>query len=61
MTDAMPQRNEELNSGWFTNWMQIFFEEANKVLGGVNAAFGDDGGGATTAQQFQDMWRDGRK
>jgi hypothetical protein len=41
--------------------MQIFFEEANKVLGGVSSASGDDEGGATTAQQFQDMWRDGRK
>ena len=27
----------------------------------MNAASGDDEGGATTAQQFQDMWRDGRK
>ena len=59
--DAVRRRREELNSGGFKNWMQIFFEEANKVLGGVNAASGDDEGGATTAQQFQDMWRDGRK
>jgi hypothetical protein len=60
-TDAVRRRREELNQGGFTNWMQIFFEEANKVLGGVNAAAGNDEGGATTAQQFQDMWRDGRK
>jgi hypothetical protein len=60
-TDAVRRRREELNRGGFTNWMQIFFEEANKVLGGVNATSGDDEGGATTAQQFQDMWRDGRK
>ena len=60
-TDAVRRRREELNQGGFTNWMQIYFEEANKVLGGVNAASGDDEGGATTAQQFQDMWRDGRK
>lgn len=60
-TDAVRRRREELNQGGFTNWMQIFFEEANKVLGGVSGASGDDEGGATTAQQFQDMWRDGRK
>ena len=32
------------------------------MLSGVAAsAGGDSDGGATTAQQFQDMWRDGRK
>ena len=47
--------------------MQIFFEEANKVLGGVDGAKGSDDtggaatGGATTARQFQNMWRDGCK
>jgi len=63
-TDAVRRRREELNQGGFKNWMQIYFEEANKVLSGVGQTVGsesDSGGGASTAQQFQDMWRDGRK
>jgi hypothetical protein len=61
-TDAVRRRREELNSGGFKNWMQIFFEEANKVLGGVDGARGsDDTGGADTSTQFQNMWRDGCK
>jgi hypothetical protein len=61
-TDAVRRRREELNSGGFKNWMQIFFEEANKVLGGVDGAKGsDDTGGADTSTQFQNMWRDGCK
>ena len=53
-TDAVRRRREELNSGGFKNWMQIFFEEANKVLGGVDSAKGsDDTGGADTSTQFQ--------
>ncbi len=59
-TDAVRRRREELNAGGFKNWMQIFFEEANKVLGGVSAN-GEDGIGGDTSQQFQNMWRDGRK
>jgi hypothetical protein len=61
-TDAVRRRREELNSGGSKNWMQIFFEEANKVLGGVDSAKGsDDIGGADTSTQFRNVWRDGRK
>jgi hypothetical protein len=60
-TDAVRRRREELNRGGFENWMQIFFEEANKVLGGVSVQSGGDENGADTSQQFQHMWRDGRK
>jgi hypothetical protein len=42
--------------------LQIFFEEANKVLGGVAADAGDrDGAGGQTSEQWLAMWRDGRK
>ncbi len=42
--------------------MQIFFEEANKILAGLdNAPPGDEGGGPSTAEQFANMWRDSRK
>ena len=42
--------------------MQIFFEEANKMLAGLdNAASGEDAGGTSTADQFANMWRDSRK
>jgi len=42
--------------------MQIFFEEANKILSGLdNAPAGDEGGGPSTAEQFANMWRDSRK
>jgi len=43
--------------------MQIVFEEANKILAGLdNARAGEDeGGGLSTADQFANMWRDSRK
>src|SRR5258706_14199366 len=44
--------------------MQIFFEEANKVLTGIESGSAADRDGVTsnqTAQIFLDMWRDGRK
>ena len=44
--------------------MQIFFEEANKVLSGVEVGSASDREGTSasqTAQIFLDMWRDGRK
>ncbi len=44
--------------------LQIFFEEANKVLGGVSGVGGDDRGGASGDQVsdlWLQMWRDGRK
>lgn len=45
--------------------MQIFFEEANKVLTGVSGAAADQNTSASQAEQvsevFQTFWRDGRK
>jgi hypothetical protein len=42
--------------------IQIVFEEANKILAGLDNGGGDDeGGGASTAEQFANMWRDSRK
>ncbi len=43
--------------------IQIVFEEANKILAGLDRAGGGDesGGGASTAEQFASMWRDSRK
>jgi len=43
-------------------YLQIFFEEANKILSGVDYGEDEDGGGAAyTAEQFANMWRDSRK
>ena len=61
--DAVSRRRESLAGVKFPR-MQIFFEEANKILSGVSS------GGATSDQPtasssvsdiFQTMWRDGRK
>ncbi|MBP8122130.1 MAG: serine-rich protein [Caldilineaceae bacterium] len=42
--------------------IQIVFEEANKILAGLDNGGGDDeGGGMSTAEQFASMWRDSRK
>jgi len=42
--------------------LQIVFEEANKVLTGVETGSSEDTtSGATTVELFQAMWRDGRK
>jgi hypothetical protein len=42
--------------------MQIFFEEANKVLTGISSGVSDGGSPLQSiSQQFEDMWRDGRK
>jgi len=43
------------------DYLQIFFEEANKILSGVDAGEDDEGGAAYTAEQFAHMWRDSRK
>jgi hypothetical protein len=43
-------------------YLQIFFEEANKILSGTDYGDSEDGGGAQyTAEQFANMWRDSRK
>jgi len=41
--------------------LQIVFEEANKVLTGVQTEGEERSGAATTTELFQTMWRDGRK
>ncbi len=42
--------------------IQIVFEEANKILAGLDNSGDDDGAsGASTAEQFAAMWRDSRK
>ena len=45
--------------------MQLFFEEANKILSGVSSlSAGNEGPGARSrgvSEIFQTMWRDGRK
>ena len=61
--DAVVRRREALGGERFPP-LQIFFEEANKVLSGVDigaASDRDAHGGNQTAQIFLNMWRDGRK
>jgi hypothetical protein len=62
--DAVVRRRQAL-SGFQFPPLQIFFEEANKVLTGVDtgsaASDRDTSGGNQTAQIFTVMWRDGRK
>jgi hypothetical protein len=62
--DSVVRRRESLGGRRFPP-LQIFFEEANKVLTGISsgaAAEQDAASGAhQTAQIFLDMWRDGRK
>jgi hypothetical protein len=64
-SDAVARRREALNRGVRFPPMQIFFEEANKVLTGVSGgAAADQGageGGSSVSHLFQAMWRDGRK
>ena len=61
--DAVVRRRETLSGAKFPP-MQIVFEEANKVLSGVDIGAASDREGSSadqTAQIFLDMWRDGRK
>jgi len=63
--DAVSRRRESLAGVSFPP-MQIFFEEANKILSGVatgsTAADGPGtGAGGGVSEIFQTMWRDGRK
>jgi hypothetical protein len=61
--DAVVRRRETLSGAKFPP-MQIAFEEANKVLSGVDAGSASDRDSSSadqTAQIFLDMWRDGRK
>jgi len=41
--------------------MQIFFEEANKILNGPQAPAEEEGGSGYVAEQFASMWRDSAK
>ncbi|MBI3959730.1 MAG: ATP-binding protein [Chloroflexi bacterium] len=41
--------------------IQIVFEEANKILAGLDNASSEDESGQSTAEQFANMWRDSRK
>ncbi|MBI3958845.1 MAG: ATP-binding protein, partial [Chloroflexi bacterium] len=41
--------------------MQIVFEEANKILAGLDSTSSEDESGQSTAEQFANMWRDSRK
>jgi len=62
--DAVSRRRESLSGLKFPP-MQIFFEEANKILSGVSSggATSDQpsSGGGGVSEIFQTMWRDGRK
>ncbi len=63
-SDAVARRREALSGKRFPP-MQIFFEEANKVLTGVSGGAASDQGSADSGNAvshlFQTMWRDGRK
>jgi len=41
--------------------IQIVFEEANKILAGLDSSSSEDESGQSTAEQFANMWRDSRK
>ena len=62
--DAVTRRRESLAGTRFPP-MQIFFEEANKILSGVPGLSGGGESPGTRAngvsEIFQTMWRDGRK
>lgn len=59
-TDMVARRVHEVNTD--EPILQIFFEEANKIFGGVDAGSGDDeSGGVSLSQRFGDMFRDARK
>lgn len=56
-TDAVVLRVRNYTDG--PARMQIVFEEANKILAGLDKT--DEEGGLSTAEQFANMWRDSRK
>jgi hypothetical protein len=62
--DAVARRREALDGIHHFPPMQIFFEEANKVLTGVSSGAASDqnsGESNGVSHIFQSMWRDGRK
>jgi len=59
--DAVVRRRESIGKR-ADPVMQIVFEEANKILTGIDTTGEERTSGATaTSEQFQGMWRDGRK
>jgi hypothetical protein len=59
-TDMVARRVHEVNTD--EPILQIFFEEANKIFGGVDGGGSeDDTGGISLSQRFGDMFRDARK
>jgi hypothetical protein len=62
--DAVTRRRESLAGVRFPP-MQIFFEEANKILSGIStgsvSSEGPGSRGSGVSEIFQTMWRDGRK
>ncbi len=62
--DSIVRRRETV--GGFNRPLDIFFEEANKILGGATSSIGGDASAGTTSRAsavelWQQMWRDGRK
>ena len=58
-TDAVIQRIRRARTE--PAHIQIVFEEANKILSGVDSSSEESGGKTSTAEQFASMWRDSRK
>jgi len=58
-TDMVARRVHEANQD--EPLLQIFFEEANKIFGGVDDGTDSESGGISTSQRFGDMFRDARK
>ena len=59
-TDAVIQRTRR--GATKPAHIQIVFEEATKILAGLDSNGSDDeGSGSSTAEQFASMWRDSRK
>ena len=61
--DAMARREAHINLRGGNQILQIYFEEANKILSGVNTGLSDGKANASagTTEHFQTMWRDGRR
>ncbi len=59
--DAKARRQERINTGQTFPTTVIVFEEANKILTGVDTGMSDGPQGPTTSARFQEIFRDGRK
>jgi hypothetical protein len=58
-TDAVLRRMQR--AGNADAHIQIVFEEANKILAGLDNGGDEEASGVSTAEQFAAMWRDSRK